>query len=59
MEVSTDRGTDKEHVVHTYNGILPNHKKEQNNDVICTNMDGSSLEIVTPSEVSQRKMNAM
>ena len=57
--MSTVSGTDKEHVVHTYNGILLNHKKEQNNNVICTNMDGSSLEIVIPSEVSQRKMNAM
>ena len=25
---------------HTYNGILLSHKKEQNN-VICSNMDGS------------------
>ena len=57
--MSTVSGTDKEHVAHTYNGILLNHKKEQNNNVICTNMDGSSLEIVIPSEVSQRKMNAM
>ena len=28
---------DKEEVVHVYNGILPNHKKEQNN-AICSNM---------------------
>ena len=37
--MSIDRGTDKEDVVHTYNGILLRHKKEQNS-VICSNMDG-------------------
>ena len=37
--MSIDRGMDKKDVVHTYNGILLSHKKEQNN-VICSNMDG-------------------
>ena len=31
--------TDEEDVVHIYNGLLLNHKKEQNN-AICSNMDG-------------------
>ena len=30
---------DKKDVVHIDNGILPSHKKEQNN-AICSNMDG-------------------
>ena len=30
---------DKEEVIHIYNGILLNHKKEWGN-VICSNMDG-------------------
>ena len=30
---------DKEDVVHIYNGILLDHKKERNN-AICSNMDG-------------------
>ena len=30
---------DKEDVVYIYNGILLNHRKEQNN-AICSNMDG-------------------
>ena len=34
-----DRGLDKEDVVYVYNGILPSHKKEQNN-AIFSNMDG-------------------
>ena len=35
---------DKEAVVHTYNGLLLSHKKEQNN-AICSNMDGILSEI--------------
>ena len=38
--MSTDRRMDKEDVVHIYNGILLSHKNEQNN-AICSNMDGS------------------
>ena len=37
--MSTNRGMDKEDVVHIYNGILLSHKKEWNN-AICSNMDG-------------------
>ena len=36
--MSIDRGMDKEDVVHTRNGILLSHKKEQDN-AICKNMD--------------------
>ena len=39
-EISINRGIEKEHVVHIYNGILFNHRKEWNN-AICSNMDGS------------------
>ena len=38
-KMSIDRGMDKEDVVHIYNGILLNYKKEWNN-AICSNMDG-------------------
>ena len=37
--MSIDRRTDKEDMVHIYNGILLSHKKEQNN-AICNNIDG-------------------
>ena len=37
--MSINRGMDKEDVVHIYNGILLNYKKEWNN-AICSNMDG-------------------
>ena len=37
--MSIDRRMDKEDVVHTYNGMLLSHKKEQNN-VIRSSMDG-------------------
>ena len=36
--MSTDRGTDKEDVVHIYNGLLLSHKKEQNS-AICRDVD--------------------
>ena len=48
--MSTDRGMDKEDVVHTYNGILLSHKKEWFMLFAATWMD---LEIVILSEVSQ------
>ena len=38
--MSTDRGMDKEDVVHMYDGILLNHEKEWNN-AICSNMHGT------------------
>ena len=37
--MSIDRGTDKEDVVHIYNGILLSHKKERN-WVICRDVGG-------------------
>ena len=37
--MSMDRWTDKEDVVHIYNGVLLIYKKEWNN-AICSNMDG-------------------
>ena len=37
--MSTDRGMNKEDVVHIYNGVLLSHKKEWNN-AICNNMNG-------------------
>ena len=37
--MSINRRTDKEDVVHMYNGILLSHKKEQN-CAICRNVDG-------------------
>ena len=46
----SDRGMDKEDVVHIYNGILLSHKKEWNN-ATCSNMDG--LRDYHTSEVSQ------
>ena len=39
-KLSIDRGTDKEDMVHIYNGILLSHKKEQNNAVF-SNMNGT------------------
>ena len=38
-KISINRGMDKEGMVHMFNGILLNHKKERKN-VICSNMDG-------------------
>ena len=38
--MSTNRGMDKEDVVHMFNGMLLSHKKEQN-WVICSDIDGS------------------
>ena len=37
--MSTDRGMDKDNVVHIHSGILFGHKKELNN-AIFSNMDG-------------------
>ena len=37
--MSINRGMDKEDVVHIYNGLLLNHKKEWNK-AICSNMNG-------------------
>ena len=51
--MSTDRGMDKEDVVHIYNEILLSHKKEWNN-TICSNMDGPRN---YHSKWSQRQMS--
>ena len=48
--MSTDRGMDKEDVIHINNRILLSHKKELNN-AICSKMDP---EIIILSEVSQK-----
>ena len=39
--MSINRGSDKEDVVHIYNGILLNHKRELNS-AICRDVDGPS-----------------
>ena len=42
MQMSFDRGMDKEDVVHIHNGALLSHKNESNN-AICSNIDGPRL----------------
>ena len=39
MQMSIDRGMDKEDVVHIHNGALLSHKIELNN-AFCSNTDG-------------------
>ena len=63
--MSKDRGLDKEHVVcvcvyiyiytHTHTLEYCSAIKEEQNNATCRNMDW--FEIITPSEVSQRKIN--
>ena len=50
--MSTDRGMDKEDVVHIYNRILLSPKKNEIMPFAATCMD---LEIIILSEVSQKK----
>ena len=47
---------DKEDVVHTYNGILPSHKKKE---IMLFAAKWVDLEIVLLSEVGQRKTSNM
>jgi len=51
--MSTDRGMDKEDVVHIYNGILLNHK----NEVMSFIATWINLETVIVSKVMKRKTN--
>ena len=53
-QMSTDRGMNKENVVHIYNIILSNHKKESNN-AISSNMDGPT-DYYIKVKLSQRQM---
>ena len=48
--MSIDRGMDKEDVVHTYNGILLSHKK---NEIMLCAPTWMDLEIIILGEVSQ------
>ena len=54
--MSISRGMDKEDVVHTYNGILPSHKKKE---IMLFAAKWVDLEIVLLSEVGQRKTSNM
>ena len=54
--MSISRGAAKADVMHTQNGILLSHKKEENN-AICSNADGPHFTV--PREVSQRKATAI
>ena len=52
--MSIERQMDKEDVVHTYNGILLGHKKNEIGSSVETWMD---IETVIQSEVSQKEKN--
>ena len=52
--MSSDRGMDKEDVVHIYNGILLSHKKNKIMSFAATWMD---LEIIILNEDRQKKTN--
>ena len=48
--MSTDRGVDKEDVVHIYSGILRSHEK---NEIVIFSATLLDLEIIILSEISQ------
>ena len=52
-EMSTDRSTDKEDIVHAYNGILSSHKHE----IMPFAARWIDLEIIILSEVSRQMLN--
>ena len=52
--MSINRGVDKEDVIYTYNGILFSYK---NKEIIPFSATWMDLEIITLSEVRQRKGN--
>ena len=52
--MSIDRGTDKEDVLYTDNGILLSHK---NNEIIPLAATWTDLEIIILSEINQTKTN--
>jgi len=52
--MSTDRRLDKEGVIHTYNGVLVNYKKNKIMPFAATWM---GIEMIILSEVSHRKAN--
>ena len=54
--MSTNRGLDKEDVVHIHNGILLSHKTNETMPFVATWMD---LGIIILNEVSQRKTNVI
>jgi len=49
--MSTDRGMDKEDMVHVYNGILLSHKK---NEIIPSAATGMQLETSILSKIHQK-----
>ena len=53
-KMSIDRRMDKEGVIHIYNGILLNYKKNKIMPFAATWMD---IEVIILSEVSHRKAN--
>ena len=53
-DLNRKRNWDKDDVVQKHNGILLGHKTEHNN-VICSNMDG--LKLIILSKVSQTETN--
>ena len=56
----TDRGMDKQDVVHMYNGILLGHKmKISKNEITQFAATWMDLEIIIVNKVNQRKTNIL